>query len=730
MAVVVAAVTGGLVWVLRATQDGLSDAASWAQLAGGWVLAVAVAAPPVFRWMRQDSTSPAVSRADLEESQEQLAAVVRAQWLEEIRVRRLEDPQPVAVRWTATARPVVDRFENLPAPPRRVDTTEAGISNLAAWFRALRRRRLVLIGERGFGKTTLAVLLVRHVLATRSPGEPVPVLLTMADWSDESFTAWVTRRLSRDYSFLTPETAHRLVRECRVIPVLDGLDELAAEDRPGKVRSINQAMAGTDAFILTCRTSEYAEAVAGADVLTSTPVLEPEAVDAAAAASYLERRLPPRPGAGWARLLADLRLGPQTALGQGLGSPFVLWLLEATFVEQGRDPTVLLEMTTGQEVSRCLLDELVPALVENNRHVPDDDVAHPFRPLADWETEDVRRWLTFIARHLADLGTYDLGWWNMHLILPDGVRRRWFGTLSALAFATFAGVVAALWLGALGGVLAGAGLWLLMMWQGPIEDETARLPRAATGGLFGNHPIRSLTDHLKSEARGAVGHALRFGTIAGVTAGFAFGWPAGVTVGATAAAADWLIRSISGTGIDLSMVFTVPFALVWGLMFGVAHGLVFGSTLALQYLAVIVAGPGIGLALTLPVLVAVCTWRALPPHRRHGAVRGVFLWAASGGAYMAFQHLGSDPLMAIGTAAALGVGLGLIEGIVSDLTYFMLVRPGPAYLMTVAILRYRSQAPPYPLKFLADCRRIGLLRQVGPVYQFRHSTLQDHLAVR
>ncbi|MGW3820473.1 hypothetical protein [Streptomyces sp. NPDC005046] len=32
------------------------------------------------------------------------------------------------------------------------------------------------------------------------------------------------------------------------------------------------------------------------------------------------------------------------------------------------------------------------------------------------------------------------------------------------------------------------------------------------------------------------------------------------------------------------------------------------------------------------------------------------------------------------------------------------------------------------MAFLDDAHRLGLLRTVGPVYQFRHAELQDHLA--
>ena len=32
------------------------------------------------------------------------------------------------------------------------------------------------------------------------------------------------------------------------------------------------------------------------------------------------------------------------------------------------------------------------------------------------------------------------------------------------------------------------------------------------------------------------------------------------------------------------------------------------------------------------------------------------------------------------------------------------------------------------MPFLDDCHSLGLLRAVGPIYQFRHAELQDHLA--
>ena len=45
-------------------------------------------------------------------------------------------------------------------------------------------------------------------------------------------------------------------------------------------------------------------------------------------------------------------------------------------------------------------------------------------------------------------------------------------------------------------------------------------------------------------------------------------------------------------------------------------------------------------------------------------------------------------------------------------------------------LAARTQLPWRLMAFLEDCYRLGILRKVGPVYQFRvngHARLQDHL---
>lgn len=73
--------------------------------------------------------------------------------------------------------------------------------------------------------------------------------------------------------------------------------------------------------------------------------------------------------------------------------------------------------------------------------------------------------------------------------------------------------------------------------------------------------------------------------------------------------------------------------------------------------------------------------------------------------------------------AALVLCYGLLFGLLYTLT-----RPWPAYVTATAWLALRGDLPWRPLRFLETAHSLGILRQVGAVYQFRHSRLQDHLA--
>ncbi|MEV0374418.1 hypothetical protein AB0I10_32285 [Streptomyces sp. NPDC050636] len=83
----------------------------------------------------------------------------------------------------------------------------------------------------------------------------------------------------------------------------------------------------------------------------------------------------------------------------------------------------------------------------------------------------------------------------------------------------------------------------------------------------------------------------------------------------------------------------------------------------------------------------------------------------------------------LGHGGGLGGGLGL--GIEVGLGLGLLKSTWPYFVMARVYLVVRRKAPRALMSFLQDAHEHrGVLRQVGPVYQFRHIDLQRHLAAQ
>lgn len=93
--------------------------------------------------------------------------------------------------------------------------------------------RLMIIGNRGSGKTGLLLKLARYLAqkAKSDPKEPVPVIFNLASWtpSHQSFADWVKQMLVKGYG-LSDAFAEELQRERSIIYLLDGLDEVGPKD--------------------------------------------------------------------------------------------------------------------------------------------------------------------------------------------------------------------------------------------------------------------------------------------------------------------------------------------------------------------------------------------------------------------------------------------------------------------------------------------------------------------
>lgn len=123
---------------------------------------------------------------------------------------------------------------------------------------------LLILGEPGSGKTVTLLELTRDLAdrAEADPSRPVPVVFNLSSWTDPSraLADWLTNELAAKY--LIPKKVGRAwIAESRLLPLLDGLDEVRAEMRVACVEAIN---AFTRESLLTgvvvcCRLKEYLE---------------------------------------------------------------------------------------------------------------------------------------------------------------------------------------------------------------------------------------------------------------------------------------------------------------------------------------------------------------------------------------------------------------------------------------------------------------------------------------
>jgi hypothetical protein len=180
---------------------------------------------------RQRTTRPVpVTPARLAEARGALAHAVRQRWEEEARLRGLL-PDPIPVPWRVTHRDgLQDRPDAITTGSLLLFDDGIDIARLVHDFRRrLIRQRLVLLGDAGTGKTSLAVLLLRELLATRGSDGPVPVLLSVTTWAPRAHPDlhdWLTDRLA--------EVSRGLVHAVCRMDVQTGVANRAGLDQVGE----------------------------------------------------------------------------------------------------------------------------------------------------------------------------------------------------------------------------------------------------------------------------------------------------------------------------------------------------------------------------------------------------------------------------------------------------------------------------------------------------------------
>ncbi|GAA4607670.1 hypothetical protein BJY16_006449 [Actinoplanes octamycinicus] len=412
-----------LAWFLQ--REGLDRADKWASVVFGAAGAAAVAIGALSWLWRLGGTRIGPAGDPTVAALAWLAGAQHEQWQAEQHARRVRDPWPLNVRWLSTprAQAVMASWASVRGMPGAGPAEIRGeYAEIGALFTTPGGpRRLVVLGEPGAGKSMLVLNLALQVLARRAAHEPVPVVLSAAGWNpvlglDDWVAEQVTmidRRLARQVPGPggAPRTLARdLVARGLILPVLDGLDEMADSLQQAAIRGI--AASAGHGLVITCRTRPYEAAVAGSGPVPAAAVVEIQPVAARDAARHLadsaaltDRR--------WQPVVDRLAGTPDGPLAQALSTPLMIWLARTVYQGRERDPGELLGAgwaATREGIEQHLLEHLVPAAYATAL------AGRPARTAED--AARIRRWLGEVAAHLRAQRTYELAWWHFSELRP------------------------------------------------------------------------------------------------------------------------------------------------------------------------------------------------------------------------------------------------------------------------------------------------------------------------
>ncbi|MFJ4932092.1 NACHT domain-containing protein [Streptomyces sp. NPDC088736] len=556
------------------------------------------------------------------------------------------------------------------------------LTDIVSYYQNLRPARLVITGEPGAGKTLLALDLILGLLTHpgRTDTDPVPVRFSLAGWNTEQpLQEWLAHQVHEQFrdQGITLADATTLVNGYRLLPVLDGLDEMDTDATPaGRRRAARaleqlngyQAPTGSAPVVLTCRTAQY-EDLAGLDLrMREAARIQLNDVSPGQAAAYLTARStsPTR----WQPVIDTFTTAPGGTLARSLATPWRLNLAATAYEERHpdtlaylREPDHLLTLASPSAVRDHLLARYLPASARQ----------HPTRP-NHYRPDQTHHWLAALAAHLATTtptstaSSTDI---VLHQLWPmAGTRRvRTADTLLAalltLAFTTL--ILSPFSPGSQYRHLFSASVAVLLTLGSIWRPSRARVPEPQR---FQPERLRSPT-HLRRLAR----------TIAvGLVLGLVFGL-------------------VLGRGVGL--VLGLELGLVLGLSFGLTHGLLVELVEHLN--------------------------DAQPTDPRHpvqddlaygltvGLILGLILWLSG--------WLMDRLVWGFSRGLASKLAFMLVFGMVIGLYW----RSGAGRRYLVFLLCIRGRLPWRLGTFLNWAYEAGLLRISGVAYQFRHRELQDWL---
>lgn len=355
---------------------------------------------------------------------------------------------------------------------------------------------LLILGEPGSGKTTLLLELARDRLdrAQRDDTHPMPVVFNLSSWA-------VKRQSIADWMVEEPNTKYQVPRKLgrswvgadQILPLLDGLDEVAKEYCAACVDAINAYRHEHMVPIVVCsRSTEYLSQTSRVQVRCAVVVqpLTTQQID-----DYL---------ASAGGLLAAVRvaLRKDTVLQELAATPLMLSVL--TLAYHGKSVEEVIVAGSHEIQRRQVFATYVQRMLQRRG------------ASAYYTPEQTRHWLTWLAVQLSD-GSKEFRLERMNPDwLPEGRSRQRYYTIVI-------GMIRGLLVGLLKGLLSGLLVGLL---KGLLSGLLVGLLVGVLSWL-----VTGLLNRLDSRLFSGIAVGLLSGLIIGLYAGGVSGWVGGLVGG-------------------------------------------------------------------------------------------------------------------------------------------------------------------------------------------------------
>jgi len=593
--------------------------------------------------------------------------------------------------------------------------------------------QLLVLGDPGAGKTTMLLDLAQSLLEGAHAGA-VPVVFHLSSWAEarQSLERWLVEELHRRYG-VAQRLSRRWIAQEQIIPLLDGLDEVAAEHRVACVEAINafHDEHGQLPLVVCCRTVPYEDLGLRLRLRSAVAIrpLTRDQVD-----RYLDE-------AGASPGLDELRalLAEDEGMRELLTTPLFLSMVVRTYCGE-HAATPPLRGPLAERRQRVLTD-YVDEMLERSRA----------RSAPHYPRDQTVGWLAWLARAMRDHdeGVFSLDWMQPSW-LPTKAQQRLVRLAPALLMVLVGGLVGMVDMLAASvllrarpyrldvgggitfdlshhigdGLIAGAAAGLLAGLIAAVFTYERRIaPTNRLGwswSTFWRNVPSVLAAVLGAVLLSLVVDVVLSGLVAHIVYGVLLVTLFGAFTGRLPAA--YRVRVVIGLAVALAVgaaaaiiagtpASTLLFRLGARLAVGLCLGLMFGPETPLCER---VPAPGEGIEMS----------------RRHGLAAGL----VSGGlAVLVFSVVDGTSV-----ARMVGPSVGVVTGLVDGLSIGVIVGAGVSlrrglgayvrHTLLRELLARAGAAPRDYVAFLEHASNLILLRRRGSGYEFTHRLLLDHFA--